>query len=285
MKFAFFILWLLHWLPLPWIDKLARPLSWIGWKLAHERRHVGMTNLRMCFPEKDEAWRTKIIRENFHAMMRMILEYGVMWHASPARLKRLVTLKNMHYLEAHRDENVVLLYSHFVGLEMCAYRFNLERAFVGMYSKQKNAQFDQRIYQGRMRFNNAKMLSRQEGVRSIVRAMRDHTPLLYVPDQDLGPKESIFVPFFGHPAATISSLSRLAKLAKARVVPVVARRIGHRYEMEFFPAWEAFPTEDIVADTRRMNAFVEARIREQPEQYFWLHKRFKTRPEGEARIY
>jgi KDO2-lipid IV(A) lauroyltransferase len=114
---------------------------------------------------------------------------------------------------------------------------------------------------------------------------KEHTPFLYLPDQDFGVRDSVFVKFFEKDAATITGLSRISKLARARVVPLIARRVGNRFELEFYPAWENYPTDDVVADTRRMNAFLEERIREIPDQYFWLHKRFKNRPEGEARVY
>ena len=116
--------------------------------------------------------------------------------------------------------------------------------------------------------------------------MKDHTPFLYLPDQDFGARDSVFVPFFGVPTATITGMSRIARLTRARVVPVIPRRISAaQYELECFPAWDDFPSGDETEDARRMNAFIEERVREQPEQYFWLHKRFKTRPEGEPPFY
>ena len=163
---------------------------------------------------------------------------------------------------------------------------NQHLPLVSVYSQQKNDTLDEQIYKGRQRYNNAFIVPRKDGLRPIVKAMRkDHTPFLYLPDQDFGARDSVFVKFFNTEAATITGLSRISQLAKARVVPTIARRVGNRFELEFYPAWENFPSADVVADTRRMNAFLEDRIREIPEQYFWLHKRFKTRPEGEPRVY
>lgn len=285
MRIALFLLWLLHWLPLWLISALAWIPACLLFIFGHERRRVGLINLRLCFPEQNKYARTLLLFRNVHAMTRMVLEYGIMWHASEKRLKKLIKITHLDYLTQYKNENVIILYSHFVGFEMCVYRLNMEVGILGLYSQQKNAEFDRAIYEGRQRFNNAKIISRQESLRTILRAMNDHTPFLYLPDQDLGARDSIFVPFFGIQTATITGLSRIAKLAKARVVPAVARRKGHQYELEFFPAWEHFPSEDIKQDCTRMNQFIEARILEQPEQYFWLHKRFKTRPEGQARFY
>ena len=140
---------------------------------------------------------------------------------------------------------------------------------------------------GRTRFGSQRLFSRQEGVRPALAALKEGLPFYYLPDQDYGPRDAIFVPFFGVPAATITGLSRLAMLAGAAVVPCVTRMLpdGEGYELACYPAWEDFPTEDAAADTRRMNAFIEERVREMPEQYLWTHKRFKTRPAGEARWY
>jgi len=281
-------LWLIRLLPMPVIGALAWVLGSIAWLLAAERRRVGLTNLRLCFPDLTDAERHRLLRRNFRYMMRLMLEYGVVWWSSAERLDRLVTIKNLHYVSDLRAQgkNVILFYPHFVGFELCVFALNQYLPLVSVYSAQKNRVLDAQIYQGRQRYNNAYIVSRQEGLRPIIKAMRkDHAPFLYLPDQDYGPRDSIFVKFFGIDAATITGLSRISQLAQAAVVPAIARRVGNRCELEFYPPWEDFPSDDVVADTQRMNDFLEARVREQPDQYFWLHKRFKTRPEGEARYY
>lgn len=288
MKIAFALLWLIRFLPMPVIGALAWLLGSVAYALAGERRRVGMTNLRLCFPEMHDAERRKLLRRHFRHMLRLVLEYGVVWWSPAERLDRLVTLKNLHYVTdlRARGEDVILFYPHFVGFEMCVYALNQYLPLVSVYSQQKNEQLDAQIYKGRQRYQNAYIVSRQEGLRPIIKAMRkDHVPFLYLPDQDYGPRDSIFVKFFGIEAATITGLSRISQLARAKVVPAIARRVGNRCELEFYPPWEDFPSADVVADTQRMNTFLEARIREQPDQYFWLHKRFKTRPEGQPRIY
>ncbi|MBK0416407.1 lipid A biosynthesis lauroyl acyltransferase [Chromobacterium haemolyticum] len=288
MKFAFSLLWLIRLLPMWAIGLLARGLGNIAYCLAHGRRRVGMINLRLCFPDMPLAERRRLIRRNFQHMIRMVLEYGVVWWSSAARIDKLVKIKNLHYVTELRErgEDVILFYPHFVGFEMCVYSLNQHIPLVSVYSHQKNEALDRQIYKGRQRYDNAYIVSRQEGLRPIIKAMRkDHAPFLYLPDQDFGVRDSVFVDFFGVKAATITGLSRISKLACAKVVPAIARRVGNRFELEFYPPWDDYPSEDVEADTRRMNAFLEQRVREIPDQYFWLHKRFKSRPQGEARFY
>jgi KDO2-lipid IV(A) lauroyltransferase len=288
MKLVFALLWLIRLLPMAVIGSLAWLLGSVAYLLASDRRHVGLTNLRACFPDLSETQRRHMVRANFRYMMRLALEYGVVWWSSAERLANLVTIKNLHYVTDLRDqgEDVILFYPHFVGFEMCVYALNQTLPLVSVYSQQKNEAMDAQIYQGRQRYNNAYIVSRQEGLRPIIKAMRkNHTPFLYLPDQDYGARDSIFVKFFGIDTATITGLSRISQLARAKVVPAIARRVGNRCELEFYPAWDNFPSDDVVADTQRMNSFLEQRIREQPEQYFWLHKRFKTRPEGHEKFY
>ncbi|KZE32871.1 lipid A biosynthesis lauroyl acyltransferase [Crenobacter luteus] len=288
MKFVFAFLWLVRFLPIPLIHLLAELLGTLAWLAARERRRVGMVNVGLCFPELTLGQRRRLVRANFVQMLRLMLEYGICWYASADKIRRLVTVKNLDYVTELRDagHDVIIFYPHFTAFEIGCYRLNQDLPLVSVYSHQKNQELDAAIYRHRQRYDNVKIVSRQESLRSIIKAMKaEHTPFLYLPDQDFGPRDSIFVKFFHTDAATIPGLSRIARLANARVVPAVARRVGFRFELEFYPAWDAFPSDDVVADTRRMNAFLEERIRECPEQYFWLHKRFKTRPAGEARFY
>ena len=288
MKLALAFLWLLRLLPLPLIHALAWLLGQVVYLLAKERRRVGLVNLRLCFPEMSPQARRRLIRRHCVEMMKLMLEYGIVWWSSPERLRRLVEIRGLEHLTQLREagEDVILFYPHFVAFEICALRLNLEVPLVSVYSHQKNKTLDAQFYQGRNRFNNAYIVSRQESLRSIIKAMRkDHTPFLYLPDQDFGPRDSVFVKFFATDAATITGLSRIASLAKARVVPAIARREGSKFVLDIHPPLQNFPSDDLTADTRAMNAFLEQRILENPEQYFWLHKRFKTRPAGQPKLY
>ena len=176
---------------------------------------------------------------------------------------------------------------HFVGLDMGGSRIISEWRGVSVYSKQKNLVIDRLVLHGRTRFVTPVLYSRQDGIRPVVKTMREGVPFYYLPDQDLGERDSIFVPFFGVNTATITGLARLARLARAVVVPAVTRQLpgAEGYELRFYPAWDNFPSDDVEADTRRMNAFIEHRVREMPEQYYWVHRRFKTRPPGEPSLY
>jgi len=151
---------------------------------------------------------------------------------------------------------------------------------------QKDAKFNELLLRGRTRFGDQRLVSRQEGIRATLAAMREGRPFYYLPDQDYGPRDAIFVPFFGVPAATVPGLSRIARVAGAKVLPCVTRMLpGGGYLLRIEPPWENFPTQDPAADTRRMNEYIERRVLEMPEQYLWMHKRFKTRPQGEAGFY
>lgn len=253
----------------------------------HERRRVCLLNLARCFPSLAESERAALARRHFRAVGRSLLERGILWWAPRGRIVQLVRLASMEHLGTLVGQPVILLAPHFVGLDTGFARLACDMDLASMYANQKNAVMNEKLLSGRTRFGRQRLYSRQEGVRPALAALKEGVPFYYLPDQDYGPRDAIFVPFFGVPAATITGLSRLARLAGARVVPCVTRMLpgGEGYEVRCYPAWENFPTDDIDADTRRMNAFVEDRVRDMPEQYFWTHKRFKTRPEGEAKWY
>lgn len=282
-----FIFWLLHFLPLPLLALVGQGLGMLFYVLGRERREVARTNLRLCFSELDAAARERLLRRHFRAFGRSIVERGISWWSRGTRIKRLFRVAGLEHMQAVQGKPVIMLAPHFVGLDIGGSRVAMDFHAASMYSKQKNPVLDQLLLQGRQRFNAPHLFSRHDNVRSVVKLMRRGVPFYYLPDMDFGLRDSIFVPFFGVPAATITGVSRLARLAGAVVVPVVTRQLswGRGYVLTYYPAWENFPTEDVAADTRRVNAFIEERVREMPEQYYWLHKRFKTRPEGEAKLY
>jgi KDO2-lipid IV(A) lauroyltransferase len=279
--------WLLHLLPLSLLALVGRAFGMLLYALAFERRRVTLTNLRLCFPELNEAERAALARRHFRAFARSLLEHGILWWSSRARVQQLVRVAGLEHWQAVENRPVILLAPHFVGLDMGGVRLTSEYRLVSVYGHQKNPAFDAVLYHGRTRFVRPELFSRQQGIRPVVRAMRQGLPFYYLPDMDFGPRDSVFVPFFGVPAATITGLARIARLAGAVVVPAVTRQLpgSAGYELRFYPAWENFPGDDDEADARRMNAFIEERVREMPEQYYWLHKRFKTRPKGEAKFY
>ncbi len=281
------LVWLLHWLPLPVLAALGNAGGYLLHMLAAERRRVVLTNLRLCFPELTDDARKQLARRHFAAFTRALLEHGILWWGRRERVMRMVRIEGLEHQQATQGRPVIWMAPHFVGLDMGGVRLATEWKGVSIYSQQKNPVFDRVLLQGRTRFEKQALFSRQDGVRPVVKALRSGLPFYYLPDMDYGPRDSIFVPFFGVPAATITGLSRMAQLARAVVQPVVTMQLpgGAGYVLRFYPAWDNFPSGDLAADTRRMNAFIEARVREMPEQYYWLHKRFKTRPPGEEKIY
>lgn len=282
-------LWLLHWLPLPVQAAFGWVLGHVLYVLVVPRRRVVLTNLRLCFPELSERERRKLARANVVAVTRSMLERGVIWWASEARVRRLVELQGVDKVRAAHDAGraVIMLVPHFVGLDMAGSRMAMEMDCVSMYAAQNDKLLEKMLLHGRTRFRNQQLLSRQEGIRGAVKAMRQGRPFYYLPDLDYGPKESIFVPFFGVQTATIPGLSRLARLADAVVIPLIVRMKpgGRGYVGEFGDPWTDFPSDDVAADTALMNAAIEAEVRKTPEQYYWVHKRFKTRPPGEPKLY
>ena len=277
---GFVFLWLFHWLPLSIQAAIGNTVGWLAWRFAKRRKHVALRNLELCFPEKSPAEIHELARRNIQASVRSTLEHGLLVWANEKRINRLVRLEDEQYLSEHAGKPLILLAPHFVGLDMGGVRMTARMRIASIYSRARNPIADRHLLHARSRFNDTVLASRHDGIRSLIKVIQSGLPFYYLPDQDYGRRESIFVPFFGIPAATIPALSRLAKVTGANVVPAITRQLpgGQGYVLKFYPAWEHFPTGDVEADTRRMNAFIEERIREMPEQYLWTHRRFKTRP-------
>ena len=278
------LMWLLHWLPLPLLVWVGRGLGLLLYAVVGERRRVTLTNLGLCFPQLSAGQKSALARRHFMAFGRSIVELGLWWWASPARIRRLVRLEGGERLAEYKGKPVILLVPHFVGIDAGWIRMALEQGLVAIYTRQKNRVFEAAMNGGRLRFGNCELASRQEGTRRALKAMKAGRFFHYSPDMDYGPGESVFVPFFGVQTATITGLSRLAKLTGATVIPVITRMEANAYVARVGEPWTAYPGDDDVADARRLNAFIEAEVERSPEQYYWLHKRFKTRPPGEPRL-
>jgi len=286
-RFALALVWLLHFLPLSVLARIGSGLGGLFYVLGRERRNVCLTNLSRCFPDMPEKERIAIAKAHFRVLGRSVLERSIMWWAPRERVTRLVRIVGLERLQALMGRPLILLAPHFVGLDAGCTRLTCEIDMAGIYSKQKNPLVNALLLLGRTRFGRQRAISRQEGVRPALAALKEGIPFYYLPDLDYGRRDAIFVPFFGVPAATITGLSRMVRITGARVLPCVTRMLpgGAGYEVRCMPVWEDFPSGDDSADARRLNAFVEERVREMPEQYFWTHKRFKTRPPGEAKWY
>jgi len=286
-RLAIGVFWLLHFLPLAVLARIGAVAGLAFMVFGRERREVARTNLALCFPGWDKARRKAVLRAHFRALGRSFVEAGIVWWGSEKRIRRIVRIEGEEYVRAQGDRRVIFLVPHFAGIEMEGLRMSMDYKGMAVYSHQKNRVFDEFLVRVRSRFPGTRLAARQEGVKTLLRGFKDGLGLQLSPDLDLGPRDALFVPFFGVQAATVTALSRLARLVDAVIVPVVVRQLpgGKGYVLRMYPVWENFPGESVEADTRYMNAFIEQRVLEMPEQYYWVHKRFKTRPEGEPRIY
>ena len=285
MRVALALLWCLRWLPPRWVAALG---SGLGVLLFHwGRRRVSLTNLRLCFPEKSEGQREAIAGRVFQHLARATLCLGRLWYAPTEVALQDIRLIDRHHLDAHVGRvPIIVLAPHFVGLDMGGAILSATYPNVfSMYSQQKSKVFDRALRAARARFGAPLLVTRQQGLRPVVKALKENRLFYYLPDMDFGAKDAVFVDFFGVKTATVTTLSRLCALTGAKVVPLITAETESGYEARCYPAWEDFPSADPVADARRLNAFLEQRILEMPDQYFWVHKRFKTRPRGEPGFY
>lgn len=281
--------WLMHrmarW-PLPLLRALATVVGLALYALAVPRRRVVMANLRVCFPAAAPRWRRQIACRTFVHFAQAWFDRAWLWHAPPELTCSRLTLSGEP--DALRAPGPIVLFApHFYGLDagwtaLCG---QVQRHFLSIYTPQPDPTVDAWIREGRERLGDVALYFRGDGPRPVANALRQGHVLYLLPDMNFGPQESIFVPFYGVQAATVPSLSRFARLAKARVMPVTTRLIPAGYEVRVHPAWEDYPTADAEADTARMNRELEQLIATMPSQYYWVHKRFKTRPPGEASIY
>ena len=273
-------------LPLAWVRAMGWLLGWVLYRVVGSRRRVVQTNLRLCFPALDAAQVQALSRQVFVRFAQAWLDRGWLWHGAPDLVRSRLKLTGA-VEELQGSDPVVLFAPHFVGLDAgwTALTQQLPRHFSTIYTDQANPYSDAWILQGRQRFGSGRLFGRVDGVKTIVATLRQGDPLYLLPDMNFGPHESLFVPFYGVSAATVPSLSRFARLGRAKVVPVVTRMTAKGYEVQVLPAWSGFPTDDLRADTALMNTRLQSYIDAMPDQYYWVHKRFKDRPPGEADVY
>ena len=273
-------------LPLSWVRALGWLLGHLLYVLASPRRHVVNVNLRLCFPALDETSRSRLVRRTFIHFAQAWLDRGWLWHAEMPTLRRRLRLSG-DWAALQGDSPVVIFAPHFVGLDAGWTGLNLQvpRRFVTIYTNQANREVDAWILAGRQRAGRGALFGRIDGVKPVVQALREGALLYLLPDMNFGPEESLFVPFYGVPAATVPSLSRFARLGRAPVVPVITRMTATGYDIEVLPAWSDFPGEDLMADTSLMNLRLQAYIDTMPEQYYWVHRRFKDQPPGAPPVY
>jgi len=266
---------------------LGSMLGRLSFNLAKDRRRIAARNLELCFPDMDARARKKLLKANFKSTGIALMETGMAWFLPHWRLRRLYTIEGLEHLHSADGRGNVMLSMHFTTLDIGAAFFNMSATMDGMYRPHKNPVYDYVQRLGRERHNaNSDVIERKD-VRMMIRSLKKGRAVWYAPDQDYGPKQSVFVPFFGVPAATVTGTAKFAKLGNARVVPFTQTRLpgGQGYKVTVHPPLENYPCGDDELDAARINGFVEQQVRRHPEQYLWAHKRFKTRPPGEPKLY
>ncbi len=289
MRLLLALMWLLHWLPLPILGRIGKAIGSLLFVFMRKRRHITLTNLQLCMPHLSRAERLYLARSHFQYFARSVLERSILWWASSSRLTRLIQVVSPVPIQDMMNRPTIFLCPHFVCLEVAGVAITMQAPACSIYTKQRNKIFDAALRKGRLRFtpDENNLLSREAGVKPIIRAMKNGRAFLMLPDMDFGVRDSIFTNFFGVPAATLTSPARLVSATNGQIIPVVTRFLPHYqgWQVIFYPPWDNYPDSDINIATRRMNAFIEERVLESPAEYFWSHKRFKTRPDGEKNVY
>ena len=283
------VLWLVVQLPYKVQLYIGRVLGGLMYRVAGDRRRIAARNLELCFPEKTAAERERLLKDNFASTGIAFFEMAMSWWWSKPRLAKLAHVEGLEHLEhAQREgKGVILMAFHFTTLEIGAALLGQKHTIDGMYREHNNPLFDFIQRRGRERHNADSLAVERDDVRGMLKLLRSGRAIWYAPDQDYGSKQSIFVPLFGIPAATVTATSKFAKLGKAQVVPFTQQRLadGSGYKLVIHAPLSDFPGESDEADCLRINQWVERAIRECPEQYLWAHRRFKTRPPGEPKLY
>lgn len=276
----------LHGWSQPARTRLANAIGDALWWLVRPRRRVALANLRACFPHWSEEQRRRVARDCFRHMARAALDHAVLARATREQIARFVRAEGLQHLLDPANRPLIMIAPHFVGLNAGGIRIASEVAAASIYARQRNRALDDWLRAIRGRFNEPVLIAREGfDLRAAIRAMKAGRPFYYLPDQDYGAQHSIFVPFFGVPAATIPMVARLARLTGARVLMTVTEMTPDGYVLHVEPPWEDFPSASLEQDTARMNREIERWVQKMPAQYLWLHKRFKSRPPGAAPIY
>ena len=275
-------------LPYRALHALGRLLGKLTQRLPGERRRIAQRNLEICFPELDAAERSRLLQATLADLGMMLVEFAFAWMGRDRALARVpCTVEGLEHLDLCRKngQGVLLVGAHFSHLELCARLVSQRIRIAGMYRVMDNPVFEATVLRARLHYAEA-MFTKDE-LLATVKYLRRGGALWYAPDQDMRGKDSVFVPFFGIEAATITATHHLARLSGAAVIPFFHRRLpdGRGYALRLEAPLDNFPTRDAVADTARINTQIERMVREAPEQYLWVHKRFKSRPPGEAPLY
>ncbi|MDH5324059.1 MAG: LpxL/LpxP family Kdo(2)-lipid IV(A) lauroyl/palmitoleoyl acyltransferase [Gammaproteobacteria bacterium] len=266
---------------------LSRKIGILLYYLMPRRRHIAACNIRLCFPGLNTQQRNHLVKRNFQSTTMTVFETALTWWATDEKIRPLCHLHGLEHLKSAiaSGRSVILLSAHFTCLEIGCRLLLLHQEFAVMYKRHRNPLLESVMSRGREA--HCKKAIRQDDIRGFLRALKNKTVCWYAPDQDLGLDRSVFAPFMGVSTATITAPGRFAKMADALVVPYFPSRRdnGEGYDIHILPAMENFPSDDDVENATRINQLIENQIARTPEQYLWTHRRFKTRPPGEADVY
>ena len=284
------LLRLFSFLPYSIVVPFGYGLGWLAAHIPNERAHVVKTNLRLCFPSLSESEIDALALEHWKLFGRSVIERSRIWLGTGEQIRAMVEIESAIPLGDRKPR--LLINPHFVGLEggfMALSVMAKERGWMGgagLYQKMKNPFFNQKMIEWRNRFGG-KSIERQSRLRDLIREIQTGNFIVIAPDIDLGPRDSVFVPFFGIQTSTITSVSRLAQLSGAEVCLMTTTLNTNRsgYICRISAPLENFPSDDPSNDAARLNQCIEALVCERPAEYYWVHKRFKHRPPGEASLY
>ncbi len=270
-------------LPWPLQRRLGAMVGWLALRLLRSRREAARTNLALCLPERDAAARETLLRENFRDVGIGLFEFARAWWGAATPMRRTARIEGIDILQRLQAEGrgVLLVSGHFMTLELCGRLLCDHVPLAGMYRRHRSPVMEWAVMRGRLRY--ARAMFGNGDTRAAIRHLKRGGLLWYAPDQDMRGKDTVFAPFFGIPAATITATHQFARLTGCAVVPFFHRREGADYILRIGQPLAPFPTEDVVTDTTRVNAAIEAMVREAPSQYLWLHRRFKRQPDGVSR--
>ena len=286
--FGVAVIWLIAQLPYAALLWLGRRLGGLVMRVPSARRHIAETNIALCFPELDAAARHRLVDDNLRDIGLMLVEFALGWMGSEKKIASIpIVIEGLEHLEGARarGQGVLLVGGHFSHLELCARLVSQRIRISGMYRKMDSTVFEWVVLRARLSY--ATTMFDKDDLRGTVKYLRSGGTLWYAPDQDMRSKDSVFVPFFGVPAATITATHHLARLSGAAVIPFFHHRLpdGAGYALRLGAPLTNVPSNDAVLDTATVNGCIEQMVRESPEQYLWVHKRFKSRPEGQPTLY
>ncbi|HEY9512609.1 MAG TPA: LpxL/LpxP family Kdo(2)-lipid IV(A) lauroyl/palmitoleoyl acyltransferase [Rhodanobacter sp.] len=282
------LIWLVGQLPYAWLQWLGGRLGALLVHIPSRRRRIARTNIALCFATRTEDERAALVDANLRDLGRMLVEFALGWMASDRHIAHIPNhIGGLQHLQAARAQGrgVLLVGGHFSHLELCARLISARIGIAGMYRRMDSPVVEWVVLRARLHYADA--MFDKDDIRGTVKYLRAGGTLWYAPDQDMRSKDTVFAPFFGVPAATITATHHLARMSGALVIPFFHHRLPHGrgYVLQLGTPLENFPGTDILADTTRINACIEDMVCAAPEQYLWVHKRFKTRPPGAPPVY